>query len=213
MRVTAAVKNETRERILSAAAAHFEAEGFAQSTTRDIARAAGIGVGTLFNYFPTKEAMAGALVQRALAAANDDSLSQQLTNACLEEHLFALVATELRHLRPLRGLIRPLLDVADLPLAGPAQPNASLRQRHLALVESLLVERRPDRLPSAVALQLYWTLYAGVLTFWSSDDSPHQEDTLALLDETIRMFVTWLDGAWSRSEPAGAGPPLDKGAT
>ncbi len=45
---------------------------------------------------------------------------------------------------------------------------------------------------SAIALQLYWTLYTGVLTFWSDDKSPHQEDTLALLDQSLQMFVAWL---------------------
>jgi hypothetical protein len=39
---------------------------------------------------------------------------------------------------------------------------------------------------------LYWTLYTGVLAFWSKDASPRQEDTLALLDQSLAMFVGWL---------------------
>jgi hypothetical protein len=42
------------------------------------------------------------------------------------------------------------------------------------------------------ALQLYWTLYTGVLVFWANDKSSKQEDTLALIDESINMFVGWL---------------------
>jgi hypothetical protein len=45
---------------------------------------------------------------------------------------------------------------------------------------------------TAHALQLYWTLYTGVVAFWARDRSPKQEDTLALLDESIEMFVLWL---------------------
>ena len=33
---------------------------------------------------------------------------------------------------------------------------------------------------------------SGVLAFWSKDASPKQEDTLALLDQSLAMFVGWL---------------------
>ena len=46
---------------------------------------------------------------------------------------------------------------------------------------------------SPVALQLYWTLYTGVLMFWAKDRSPKQEDTLALIDHSVAMFVAWLN--------------------
>ena len=45
-----------------------------------------------------------------------------------------------------------------------------------------------------VASQMYWTLYLGVLAHWINDKSPKQEDTLALLDQSIAMFVGWLQG-------------------
>jgi hypothetical protein len=45
---------------------------------------------------------------------------------------------------------------------------------------------------SPTALQLYWTLYIGVLTFWATDESSKQEDTLALIDDSLNMYVAWL---------------------
>ena len=62
MRVTAEVKAETRRRISKAARDRFAKVGFEAATTRDIAAAAGIAAGTLFNYFAAKEAIAVALV-------------------------------------------------------------------------------------------------------------------------------------------------------
>jgi hypothetical protein len=41
----------------------------------------------------------------------------------------------------------------------------------------------------AVLLQLYWTLHLGAFAFWASDGSPHQEDTLALLDRSLHLFA------------------------
>jgi len=38
-------------------------------------------------------------------------------------------------------------------------------------------------------MQLYWTLYLGVIAYWAADDSPNQEDTLALLDQSTKLFA------------------------
>jgi hypothetical protein len=51
-----------------------------------------------------------------------------------------------------------------------------------------------------VAVQVYWSLYTGVLAFWSADTSPRQEDTLALLDQSLNMFAAWMRD--SAGEPA-----------
>jgi hypothetical protein len=45
-----------------------------------------------------------------------------------------------------------------------------------------------------VFLQLYWTLYLGVFAFWAADDSPGQEDSLALLDQSLKLYVAALKG-------------------
>ena len=67
-------------------------------------------------------------------------------------------------------------------------PNAPNSQT----VQGLIGKRGLAETFSAVGVQLYWTLYTGVLAFWANDNSPKQEDTLALLDQSLRMFVRWL---------------------
>ena len=71
------------------------------------------------------------------------------------------------------------------------EESQSLRLSHLETVARLSKKRGAIEL-SPVALQLYWTLYTGVLMFWAQDRSPKQEDTLALLDQSLAMFVGWL---------------------
>jgi len=46
---------ETRERLFRAALKLFTEKGFAETTVEDITKAADVGKGTLFNYFPSKE--------------------------------------------------------------------------------------------------------------------------------------------------------------
>ena len=102
MRVTAQTKAATRQRILEAAGQLFASKGFDAATTRDIADAAGVASGTLFNYFATKEAILASLAAEAVAGTysefDDDSEGAQ----SLEEDLFAFVAAGLRKLKPLR---------------------------------------------------------------------------------------------------------------
>jgi hypothetical protein len=87
-----------------------------------------------------------------------------------------------------------LLETSLSPLAtGPDEESASLRAGHLEAVAALAARHGLSGL-SSTALQLYWTLYSGVLVFWASDTSPKQEDTLALIDDSINMFVGWLQG-------------------
>lgn len=57
----------TAERLLQAAEAEFGRVGLARARLEDIARAAGIGRPALLYHFPTKEALYGAVVERAFA--------------------------------------------------------------------------------------------------------------------------------------------------
>src|SRR2546422_8524914 len=51
-------KEAIRKRIVTAALSLFQTKGFDATTTRAIARKAGIAEGTVFNYFKTKEDIA-----------------------------------------------------------------------------------------------------------------------------------------------------------
>ena len=70
---------ETVDAILEAAARVFAERGHAAGTTNHIAAAAGVSVGSLYEYFPNKDAILVALVERQL-----DAMMAQL-HAHLEE--------------------------------------------------------------------------------------------------------------------------------
>ncbi|HVW01006.1 MAG TPA: TetR/AcrR family transcriptional regulator [Planctomycetaceae bacterium] len=191
MRITAEEKRATRERIVKSAVDLFRSQGFDATTTRDIASAAGIATGTLFNYFETKEALVTALACEALAQAHADWQPDSHSSG-FEEDLFALIAAELRQLKPLRKFVSPFLETALSPLVSQRQNAADdSRVEHLELVTAAARRLGIAEL-SPVALQMYWALYTGVLGFWAADKSPKQEDTLALLDESLHMFALWL---------------------
>jgi AcrR family transcriptional regulator len=212
MRVTAETKAATRQRILEAAGQLFASNGFHAATTRDIADAAGVASGTLFNYFATKEAILASLAAEAAAAAQVEFEKSSEGPKSFEEDLFAFAAAGLRKFKPLRKHLAVLFETTLHPLAAvSSDENESLRVAHLETVARLAKKHGLGELPP-LALQLYWTLYTGVVMFWSSDHSPKQEDTLALLDDSLAMFVGWLqrDGSPAAARTKGDGEPCPR---
>src|SRR5581483_11189968 len=159
MRISADAKQATRQRILDCARELFARQGFDGASTRDVARAAGIATGTLFNYFATKEAIALTLVAEALAEGRQDYRQKARPGASLEEDLFAFLAAQLRRLKPHRGYLQPVLEraLSPLALASAAPEGEDLRVAHLEAVGGILHAHGCTE-ASPVTMHLYWTL-------------------------------------------------------
>ena len=196
MRVTAEKKRDTERRIVECARKLFGDKGFEQTTTRDLAEAAGIATGTLFNYFPTKEALAMTIVLDALEGARAEFEDRLRGDEPLEEALFDHVAVGLRHLDQHRGYVGEVLETALSPFARDSLcvQAEQLRVEHLETVQELIAAHGspPAQAPGALTMHLYWTLYLGVLSFWSLDQSRNCEESLVVLDQSTRLFVQAL---------------------
>jgi AcrR family transcriptional regulator len=195
MRVTAEAKETTRQTILDVSRTLLRDRGWGSVSTRDIAAAAGIANGTLFNYFATKEAIVGALVAEALHEAN----AAPGETRSVEEQLFSLIAGGLRRLRPYRSFLAFVIDTILAPSDRTARSHDTdrIRDEHMAVVERIL-----GGALTPVQRHLYWTLFSGVVTFWVHDGSSKQEETLALLDQSVALFVASLERSSHERRPA-----------
>ena len=86
-------KIETRNKIFEIAGRLFKEKGFENTTVDEITREAGIGKGTFFNYYPTKEAILVDFVKMK------------------EKLVFDLVKNELRKSTPVREKIKSTLAI------------------------------------------------------------------------------------------------------
>jgi len=190
-------KDAIRRRIVTAALALFQTRGFETTTTRAIARKAGIAEGTVFNYFRTKEDIALYFfeleVDQAIAAVRDNA---RLRRATLDEKLFALVQSQLEYLEPYERFIGAAFLEALKPASalGPFSHRAhALRHRYIAFVQELFDETAPKKRPHPldwIGPQAFWAFYLGVLLFWLQDRSPRKQHTMAFLDRSISIGVS-----------------------
>src|SRR5215471_8705337 len=129
MRISAEAKAETRQRIIEAALDLFGRDGWESTTTRQIAAAAEIATGTLFNYFESKEAIVASLMLEALRTAQHEFRKRRSLGDSLEEELFSLIWTGFRRLRRFRKILPEAAETIFSPLrrSAPDSLGESIR--------------------------------------------------------------------------------------
>jgi AcrR family transcriptional regulator len=139
----------TCDAVLEAAARILETEGRQAFTTNHVAELAGISVGSLYQYFPGKEAIVAVLVRQLRQEMLNDfeEAVRQSEGANLTIAARALVRAAVRH-----HLRRPALaqvlerEEMDLPLD---EETMRLKQRLRELVVGVLAERGIEDAPMA----------------------------------------------------------------
>src|SRR5713101_56491 len=189
-------KQAIREGIVKAALSLFQTRGFDATTTKAIARKAGIAEGTVFNYFKSKDDIALHFfeleVDQAMAAVRENP---RLRKAPLEEKLFTLVQSQLEFLAPYERFIGAAFIQALKPASplGPFSHRAQeLRHRYVGFVQELFEESLPKHPLTWVAPEAFWIYYLGVLLYWLHDSSPGKQNTLAFLDRSLSIGVSVL---------------------
>jgi AcrR family transcriptional regulator len=188
---TQARSKATVDAILAAAAQVLEVKGYAGATTDRIAERAGVSVGSLYQYFPNKDALLVALAERHI----DEGF------ALVRE----LLADALREPPTIGGLLRRFVDALfalheneprlhrvlfeEVPL--PSSVRSELRRRENALASEVraLLEAFPQvkvRDASVTAYILVHTVDALVHNFVLHP--PKEIDSEQLKEELVRML-------------------------
>jgi AcrR family transcriptional regulator len=108
-----------RELVLAAAEAVFAEMGL-KAQVEEVARRAGVGVGTVCRHFPTKQALIEAVLEamyESLLTDAEHALQQQDAGLAFESFFFALADFQTRH----RALAESMATAIDLPAS--AQPT------------------------------------------------------------------------------------------
>jgi AcrR family transcriptional regulator len=162
-RLQRADAQRNRARILDAAEEVFAAHG-AQASTEEVARTAGVAIGTIFRHFPTKDDLVRALMKRLLQQITDDAtnLAAQGDPRALF-HFFDLLVERTAQNRTVVNLLAP-----DLPLAGPLGTLTSTVQQLLVRAQEAGTVRpsiQADEVMALLVSTCQGTLHGG----WNAD--------------------------------------------
>jgi AcrR family transcriptional regulator len=173
-----------RDDIVRAGRSLLKENGLAALQMRDVARRADIALGTVYTYFPTKEALFAALYAERLDQMLND-LTPLLSSTTDLEELFVVVATSYRDVYAEFGKDLDVLSV----IGERSQVDRATREQLAASSTRLLDEAR-KAVQSAgvsdieVALGLLWSTVTGLADHFSSARHELLRNTW---DETVRF--------------------------
>jgi AcrR family transcriptional regulator len=186
----------TVEAILDAAAHVFEEHGYAAGTTNRIAERAGVSIGSLYQYFPNKDAVLVALTERHIeegAAVVWPLLAGLGPDAPLERALSDLVGAMVQSHRARPALHRVLVEEAPRPPELRARLEALFEAASDAVAAYLCASPEvdvadPDRAARMVVQVVESITHS--LVIHPRDDA----DVDAYVAETVQMLRRYLSG-------------------
>jgi AcrR family transcriptional regulator len=181
---------QTRAHLYQTAIELFVRRGYEATTLRQIAARAGVSVGLLYRYFPSKRAVILELYER-LSDAYAARAAEMSPGRWGPRFLFAL-RTSLEVLAPQRrtlaALIPALLGDSEENLFAPG--TAASRRRVQRVFEEAVTgaSDAPDRETAAGLGRMLYLAHLGVLLWWLLDKSPQQRATTGLLATIEHML-------------------------
>jgi AcrR family transcriptional regulator len=156
-----------RTRILEAAEAVF-AEGGASASTEEVARRAGVAIGTVFRHFPTKEALLQALVGD-LVRKLEEEIMTLVTDGDPTTGLFTFFTSMVEQAAAKKTVVDLLASSGiDLPVAKPIQALQEPIEALLIGAQQAGAVGQDIRIPEVLAL-LTAVCQAALRASWDND--------------------------------------------
>jgi AcrR family transcriptional regulator len=174
--------------LLEAAGACFVEKGYEGTTMTEVAARAGAAIGSLYQFFPTKEALARALLEQYAQAALEalDKLAAASADWTTEEWAERLCAF-LITFRKRHPAFVPLVE----SMPAPAADGLSIRRRLRAALQALLARRAPHRsdeetYAAAVVVQ---QMMKGAAAIHAEPGMPGRQAALAHVRHAMRLYL------------------------
>lgn len=193
-------KREKRGRILLAARQVFAEKGFEGATTREIARLADVGGGTLFVYFKDKEDLLFAIFEGEIEAAQELAFATLPSDGTLVDELTHIFGSFYdfygRDLRLSRAIVKELLFMGGRPDMEQLNHRFFNRLEQLLVVRQARGELRPDLGLFLVITNSFAAYFMGLSALVSGYMSREMVDT------GLRgMLTLQVEGLLLRSAP------------
>jgi len=187
----------TVDALVDATARILVREGFDKASTNRIAEVAGVSVGSLYQYFPSKEALVAAVIER-----HQQEILQlvrgelaKVANQPIERGIRTLVAMAVKAHRLDPKLHRVLAE--QIPRVGKLEKVETFNRGNYALFKAYLESHRAEIRTADLELAAFvcvTSIEALTHTAVLHHDIVSDEATAALVDEATRLVVGYLTG-------------------
>jgi AcrR family transcriptional regulator len=187
----------TVDALVEATARILVREGFDKASTNRIAEVAGVSVGSLYQYFPSKEALVAAVIERHRQEIMQVVRGElaEAANQPMEQGVRTLVAVAVKAHRVDPKLHRVLAE--QIPRVGRLEKAETFNRENYALFRAYLESHRDEIRAADLELAAFICVTAieavthnAVLHHKMVSD----EATGALIDETTRLVLGYLTG-------------------
>ncbi len=184
---------ETVDFLLEAATRVFIEEGYEAASTNKIARRAGVSVGSLYQYFPNKEAITAALYDRLSVKAVQ--IAHERLARLVKSPLREAVSEAIQIVAELYESSPELIEMT-LPRLSELERTKSLqafRERWAAVLLAFLQARQKELRPGDLP-HMAWVVVSATesLIFRIMQEAPPHLSKRKLLAETVEILVRYL---------------------
>jgi len=198
MKISNEQKQINRRNIIQAAVDLTIKKGFKSATMREIARQAGVGDATIYNYFPTKEAILFAYYDEHFSHCIERLRGiKDFSTYALQEQLQVFFETSLELYLPDREFVSASFKTIFFSMSQQYRQLKTIRDRFIMISKDMLeaaveAQEIPDQVFQDVLLQLFWDYYIGIVLYWLADDSEMFTDTSVLVDKSLDLTCSLL---------------------
>ena len=184
---------ETVEAILAATRKVLVKDGYEAASTNRVAEVAGVSIGSLYQYFPSKAALVSALIERHLARMSEvlQSTAQGGGTSSVEEAARTVIRAVFAAHRVNPRLHRVLIE--QMPRLGKGEDVDVFEKQTQAVIEAYLLQHTSELRSKNVKLAARVAVLAvrGV-TLWTVIRNPEELDNDDLVEEITDMVIRYL---------------------
>ena len=191
-------KRDKLRRIKDAATELFLEKGFDDTTTRAIALRAGVGLGTIFVYAPTKRDLLFLIINEELQTEVDRSTALVQERRSLLDNLMRVFRAHYRYFGQRPTLSRLALREMMFYAAGPqAQKFLNTRERLIALIETavtIAIDKKEiaPREDAKLVAWVIFSIYQIEIRHWLSSNDLDLAKGTSFLRRQLILFVEGL---------------------
>ncbi len=194
----------TVDAIVEAAARILEAQGGEGFSTNAVAERAGVSIGSLYQYFPTKDALIGALIVRETAQLVEDAeaaLRQPMADAGLSALIRACVAHQLR-----RPVLARVLDFEEARLPEDIDVQRIKTRFHAFVLELLSRPDSPRQPEKEAAARDVTAIIKGIVDAAGERGETEREGLAARVERAVFGYLSNATRASARSAAESGAP-------